>query len=112
MDDRKGFGARIKAIREFRNLSIERAAEMCEASESIFKQYERGERLPSLSKLKSLCLGLKVKPEYFFGPELDELMEDMTEAEQLKAKIDQLRSDEIAVLDAAVSKRLELRNHK
>lgn len=55
---------------------------------------------------------MKVKPEYIYGPELDELQEDITEIEQLKLKIEQLSSDDIAVLKAAVEKRLELSNNK
>ena len=112
MKDRQGFGNRIKEMREHRNVTIEQAAELCDCSESTWKQYERGERLPSVPKLKSICLALKVKPEYIYGSELDGLQEDITEIEQLKLKIDQLSPDDIAVIKAAVEKRLELLNHK
>jgi len=108
MKDRQGFGNRIKEMRELRNLTIEKAAELCDCSESTWKQYERGERLPSVPKLKSICLVLKVKPEYIYGPELDGLREDITEIEQLKLEIEQLSPDDIAVIKAAVEKRLEL----
>ena len=73
-----------------------------------WKQYERGERLPSVPKLKNICLVLKVKPEYIYGSELDELQKDLSEVEQLKLKIEQLSPDDIAVVKAAVDKRLEL----
>ena len=112
MKDRQGFGNRIKEMREHRNLTIEQAAELCDCSESTLKQYERGERLPSVPKLKNICLVLKVKPEYIYGSELDGLQEGITEVEQLKLKIEQLSSDDIAVIKAAVEKRLELLNHK
>lgn len=112
MDNKVGFGRRIKALRELRGLTIEQAAEDCEASVSVWRQYEKGERLPSLSKLKTMCLVLRQKPEYFFGPELDALMNDMSHTERLKAKIEQLQPDDIEVIDAAVSKRLELRNQQ
>ena len=69
MKDRQGFGNRIKEMREHRNLTIEQAAELCDCSESTWKQYERGERLPSVPKLKNICLVLKVKPEYIYGSE-------------------------------------------
>lgn len=108
MDDKQGFGARIKKMREFRNLTIEDVAELCDCSVSTWKQYERGERLPSVPKLKSICLALHVKPEYLFGPELDALQEDLSEVEQLKLKIETLSPNDIAVINAAVSKRLEL----
>lgn len=108
MKDRRGFGNRIKEMREHRNLTIEQAAELCDCSESTWKQYERGDRLPSVPKLKNICLVLKVKPEYIYGPELDELQENFSEIEQLKLEIEQLSSDDIAVIKAAVEKRLEL----
>lgn len=112
MKDRQGFGNRIKEMREQRNLTIEQAAELCDCSVSTWKQYERGERLPSVPKLKSICLVLKVKPEYIYGSELDGLQEEIAEVEQLKLKIEQLPSDDLAVIKAAVEKRLELLNDK
>ncbi len=112
MKDKKGFGNRIKEIREYRKLTIEKAAELCNCSDSTWKQYERGEQLPSVSKLKNICLVLKVKPEYIYGSELDELQKDLSEIEQLKLKIEQLSPDDIAVVKAAVDKRLELANSK
>ena len=48
MKDRQGFGSRIKEMREYRNLTIEKAAELCDCSDSTWKQYERGERLLSV----------------------------------------------------------------
>lgn len=112
MDDRIGFGNRIKVLRELRGLTIEQAAEMCDASVSVWRQYEKGERLPSLPKLKTICLALHQKPGYFFGPELNELLDDMNDVERLKSKIDQLQPDDIEIIDAAISKRLELRNRQ
>lgn len=112
MKNRQGFGNRIKEMREYRNFTIEQAAELCDCSESTWKQYERGERLPSVPKLKNICLILKVKPEYIYGPELDGLQKDITEIEQLKLKLEQLSSEDIAVIKAAVEKRLELSNEK
>lgn len=112
MKDKQGFGHRIKQMREHRKLTIEEAAELCDCSESTWKQYERGERLPSVPKLLSICLTLKVKPEYIYGPELNGLQEDTAEIEQLKLEIDQLSPDDIAVLKAAVEKRLELAKKK
>ena len=112
MEDRQGFGNRIKEMREHRNLTIDEAAELCDCSESTWKQYESGERLPSVPKLKNICLVLKVKPEYIYGSELDGLQEDIAEIEQLKLKIEQLSPDDITVIKAAVEKRLELLKNK
>jgi len=112
MKDRLGFGNRIREMRELRNLTIEKAAELCDCSDSTWKQYERGERLPSVPKLKRICLVLKVKPEYIFGTELDELQESVSEIEQLKLEIEQLSPDDIAVFKAAVEKRLEISKNK
>ncbi len=69
MKDRQGFGSRIREMREHQNLTIEKAAELCNHSESTWKQYERGEGLPSVLKLKNICLALKGKPEYIYGSE-------------------------------------------
>jgi len=109
MHDKKSFGLRIKAAREYRKFTLDSAAELCDVSLSTWKQYERGERLPSLPKFINLCRVLQVKPEYLLGPELDE-QKVFDEIECLKTKIDQLPPDDIAVINAAVSKRLDLRN--
>ena len=52
MDDKIGFGIRIKEMREYRKLTIEEAAEQCDCSVSTWKQYERGERLSKCPKVK------------------------------------------------------------
>lgn len=98
MKDRQSFGNRIKEMRELRNLTIEKAAELCDCSVSTW----------SVPKLKNICLVLKVKPEYIYGTELDGLQDDISEIEQLKLKIEQLPPDDISVIKAAVEKRLEL----
>lgn len=108
MNDRKAFGARIREMREKRSLTVDEVSELCDASVSIWKQYERGDRLPSIDKLVSMCLVLKVKPEFILGSELDGLQDGTSDIEKLKLKIEQLTPDEIAIIDAAVSKRLEL----
>ena len=69
MKDKQGFGSRVREMREHQNLAIEKAAELCNRSESTWKQYERGEGLPSVLKLKNICLALKGKPEYIYGSE-------------------------------------------
>ncbi len=112
MKDRQGFGRRIKEMREFRKLTIEQAAELCGCSESAWKKYERGERLPSVPMLKSICLNLKAYPEYFFGPELDGLLEGLPEREQLILKLKRLPPDDIAVIKAMADKQLELSKNK
>lgn len=112
MNDRQAFGARIREIREKRNLTIEEAAELCDASVSIWKQYERGERLPSLEKFVSICIVLKIKPEFILGSELNGLQDSIQVIDKLKLKIEQLTPDDISVIDAAVSKRLELNKRK
>lgn len=108
MKDKKGFGSRIKNGRENQALTIEFAAELCEVSSSSWQQYERGERLPSISNFIKICIILEVTPAYLLGPELDGLQGNLNEVEQLKLKIDQLNMEEIAIVHAAVSKCLEL----
>ena len=51
---------------------------------------------------------MQVKPEFIYGSELDGLQDDKDDIEKLKLKIERLSDDDIAVVDAAVSKRLEL----
>ncbi len=109
MKDRKGFGLRIRSLRESRGLTIEEAAEQCEASVSIWRQYERGERLPSLTRLSQMCLVLNQKSDYFFGTELDELLEGMGDIEKIKSKIDKLLPEDLEVVDALITKFLEMR---
>lgn len=111
MNDRQGLACRIKYMREYRNLTIEAASEMCDCSDSTWKQYERGQRLPSLPKLINICLALRVKPEYLLGTELSSLQED-SELEQLKLLIERLTPDDITVISTAITKCLELRDRK
>ena len=110
MNDRKGFGSRIKAAREHQKFTLDNAAELCDVSLSTWKQYERGERLPSLSKFIKLCLVLQVRPEYLLGPELDEQKENLDTIEQLKLMIEELNSDDVALFHTSISKRLEIIN--
>jgi len=110
MDDKKGFGSRIKTARENQKLTLDQASELGEVSLSTWKQYERGERLPSLSKFIKLCIILRVRPEYLLGPELNEQMENVNEIEQLKQMIEQLNSDDLTLFHTAISKRLEIIN--
>ena len=111
MKNKRAFGLRIRYAREYQKITLEKIAELCECSESIWKQYERGERLPSLSNFIKIINKLKVTPEYLLGDELAEMQENLANIEQLKLKIDQLHPDDIAVIEAAVTKRLELRNN-
>ena len=110
MNNRKAFGLRIKTARETQKLTLESAAELCDVSLSTWKQYERGERLPSLPKFIKACIVLHVMPEYLIGSELDKLQDDMNEIEELKSKINQLSPEDRAVIHAAVSKQLEIKN--
>ena len=83
MKDRQAFGLRIRAGRENQKLTLDSAAELCDVSLSTWKQYERGERLPSLPKFIKICILLRVKPEYLLGSELDEMKDDLTQIEEL-----------------------------
>ncbi len=111
MKDRKGFGSRIRAAREIAKITIENAAELCDVAVITWKQYESGQRLPSIPKLIKICLTLRVKPEYLLGPELDGLQDNGNEMEMLKLQIEQLGSDDVAIVHSAVSKILEVRKN-
>ena len=54
MKDKQGFSNRIKQMREHQNITIKKIAELFDCSESTWKQYKRGKRLPSVPKLKNI----------------------------------------------------------
>lgn len=108
MKNQKAFGIKIRNARMQGGLTIDFAAELSDVSISTWKQYERGERLPSLSKFVSVCTTLKVTPEFLLSDELSDLSNVLNIKENLKLKLDQLSSDDIEVLDVAVTRRLEL----
>lgn len=83
MNDRKSFGARIKSGREQQKFTLEKAAELSDVALVTWKQYESGQRLPSISKFIKICLVLQVSAEFLLGSELDKLQENKNKVEQL-----------------------------
>jgi len=104
MIDGKEFGSRIKLARQERGYTIEKSAELCDVSESIWRQYERGARFPTINRFIELCRVMKQRPEFFLGNELDDLYKTMT---RLAAKLDQLPEEDLDILEAAADKMIE-----
>ena len=50
MKNSSEFGSRIKLTRHELGITIERAAERCDVSESVWRQYEKGKRFPALNR--------------------------------------------------------------
>jgi len=105
MIDGKVFGSRIKLARQERGLTIEKSAELCDVSESIWRQYERGARFPTINRFVELCRVMKQKPEYFLGNELDDLYKLMN---RLISKMYKLPEEDLEILEATTDKMIEL----
>ena len=65
---RDPFGARLKALRQARQLTRESLAEKANRSAESIAKLERGERLPSYEVLVDLCHALAVDPTDLFPP--------------------------------------------
>ena len=61
-----GFGERLKAVRESRDLT---QAELCERmgmNQSVLSRYERGDRLPAWNVIEAFCEALGCEPNDFW----------------------------------------------
>lgn len=58
---------RLRAIRECRGISQEKAAEMCDMSERYYGEIERGEANYTLETRVKLCVGLGITPYELYG---------------------------------------------
>lgn len=68
MTDHGGFdlGARVRTLRERRNLSLRALAELCDISPNTVSLIERGLSSPSVDTLQRLATGLRVSIASFF----------------------------------------------
>ena len=98
------FGSRVKLSRQERGLTIEKAAALCGVSESIWRQYERGARFPTLSRFLTLCKVMEQRPEYFISGEIGELYRGMN---RIASTMDQLPEEDLEILEATADKMLE-----
>ncbi len=57
----KEIGNRLREIREKQGLSQDEASKACKISVTYFAEIERGERNLSVTTVKSICKGLKIK---------------------------------------------------
>lgn len=55
------FGENVRSVREKRNLSQERVAELVGISVSYYAGIERGEENPTFAVLRQICKALKIR---------------------------------------------------
>lgn len=72
---KKHFGARLKSVRESKDLSLLEADYGSELNESNISKYENGKRDPRLSTIIKLAKMLKVHPKELLDFEFDFLKE-------------------------------------
>jgi transcriptional regulator with XRE-family HTH domain len=60
------FGRQLKKVREARNLSQERLAELCEFNRHYIGRIERGERVISFEYMMRIAFVLKVSPSNLY----------------------------------------------
>ena len=61
------FSARLKVIREERQLTQEALAKKARIHQSLISHFERGARYPSFQNLRRLADGLNVSTDYLIG---------------------------------------------
>lgn len=65
--DAELFGARVKELREARNISQEKLAQASDLTTSFVSTVERGRKTPSLTTIVKLARGLKVDAAELFA---------------------------------------------
>jgi len=68
--DRKALGQRIRIARKDCGLTGEKLAERCSINATYLRQLESGAKIPSLPLFISLCIELRVSPDYLLSGEL------------------------------------------
>lgn len=64
--DLKNFGSKLKATREYQDLSQAKLAELVGLSSNFIGMVERGQRNTTVEKIYILARALKVSPTIFF----------------------------------------------
>jgi len=62
------FGKQLKIAREHRKISLEEMANICKFSLSTLKDFENGNRLPSIQHFQTIIYVLRIPSEHFFYP--------------------------------------------
>ena len=70
------FGQRIEISRNDRKLTREHLAEICDISTNHLRQIEKGDKLPSMPILVSLCNALEVSPNYLLQDSVPAVMDN------------------------------------
>ena len=69
VDELKLLSLRLKKIRQSRNISQEKLAELTNLDRTYISSLERGKRNPSYLIIKKLSIALNVLPNQLFGEE-------------------------------------------
>jgi transcriptional regulator with XRE-family HTH domain len=67
--DRKSIGARLRERREYLRMTQQNVADLLSMNRVTYAQYEQGRNEMAVSDLPRIAKVLKVKPDYFFGPD-------------------------------------------
>jgi len=65
----KGFGKRLRKIRQELKITVKKLGEACTVSQSFIRQIELGYELPSILVFVKICDSLQVSPAYLLGTE-------------------------------------------
>ncbi len=65
------FGERLVRIRIKRKMTQDELAEKLDVSRQTVYRWERGDALPDINQLNTLCTLFKVFPEYFIDPDIN-----------------------------------------
>lgn len=96
-----GFGARVRKIRQERNMTIVKLAELCDSSENVIRNYEKSRRLPQVDMLIRICNALSVSPDYLLQDDL--IYESHEVSEELFQRINRLSPKNLLVLKDMIS---------
>lgn len=88
------FGKRLKEVRNLRNLSSIKLAEICSIEPSFVRQIESAAKFPSIPVFVRLCNALNISPEYLLKDSLVEV-DDPDNLKMLYDKIKVLTPNEI-----------------
>lgn len=84
-------GERIKSIREKKNITVNKLANLSGVSQSYLREIELGKKQPTVEYLEYICFGLNISLQEFFAEKDSELnvflvsaLKKLSAEEQLK----------------------------
>ena len=88
-------GARLKELREKRNISQNKLALMSELSQGFVRQIELGEKNPTVESVSKLCTGLGISLQEFFNGDVPPEIANPTKNKKTKDLDEFLREADI-----------------